>query len=149
MECGRYKLCLHMDGALESHVGPRGCRSTQHQRTSVTTLRNHITPSNPTAISPQLLTRLALGQGEATCARPLSGWFALVFAARVCDRVDLYGFNGYSKLRRGGGGVGGVEERGFPYHYFDQVEGETGSHNFDITIKVLQLLALQINLTIH
>jgi len=107
----------------------------------------HITSA--AATTPQLLTLAALGQAEATCARPLSGWFALVFAARVCDRVDLYGFNGYSKARRGGGGVGGEEERSFPYHYFDEVEGETGSHNFDITIKVLQLLALQINLTIH
>lgn len=99
-----------------------------------------------------------------------------MFAARVCDSVDLYGFNSYSRRE-----VNEDEtEQHFPYHYFDNVEGETGSHNFEITIKVcvslncltcylshrllaetspisyyvyvsqvLELMAEQINMTIH
>ena len=87
---------------------------------------------------------------EATCARPLSGWFALAFAARACRHTDVYGFNSYSKAEKSKKYVmQNMTAQSWPYHYFDEVEGETGTHNFDATMKVIDLLAQHVNMTIH
>lgn len=82
----------------------------------------------------------------ATCARPLSGWFALAFSARVCEKVDVYGFNYYKRLTTG---LPETKEDNVSYHYYDDVQGETGTHNFDMTMKVLEKLGSSLNLVIH
>ena len=69
--------------------------------------------------------------GEATCGRPLSGWFATVLAADVCDEVHIYGFDSYKKKK-------GQTEGHAPYHYFDEVVGHTQTHNFDLAEKITE-----------
>lgn len=88
------------------------------------------------------------GSQEATCARPLSGWFALAFASRVCKHTDVYGFNTYNKRNVQSYVATNNTRLNWPYHYFDNVEGETGTHNFDVTIKVIELLSEHVNITL-
>eukprot|EP00959_Pyramimonas_sp_CCMP1952_P236214 4936764-Pyramimonas_sp.AAC.1 len=28
----------------------------------------------------------------------------------------------------------------YPYHYYDEAEGETGTHSFDLTMRLIQLI---------
>jgi len=73
--------------------------------------------------------------------KPMSGFFAAVFAAQVCDRIDLYGFANWTK---------GSEGRGQPpYHYFDSAVGVTAVHSFRLALEVLQLMSQSLNMTIQ
>jgi hypothetical protein len=71
-------------------------------------------------------------------------------SSRVCKHTDVYGFNGYKKSDAKTYATG-VENNitNWPYHYFDEVEGESGTHNFDMTFKIVELLMEHVNMTVH
>jgi len=72
---------------------------------------------------------------NSTCARPLTGWYAILFGIRLCDRLDIYGFDrDYRKDDK---------TQNYPYHYYDSAEGETGTHSFDLTMRVIEMLKTQ------
>lgn len=60
--------------------------------------------------------------------KPMSGFFAVFFALNVCDRVSLYGFDAYTS-----------KKRSYRYHYFDNVQGFTDVHSFDLALEGTQL----------
>jgi len=62
--------------------------------------------------------------------KPMSGFFAVFFALNVCDRVSLYGFDAYTS-----------KKRSYRYHYFDNVQGFTDVHSFDLALEVFKLFA--------
>mmetsp|Transcript_22810 Transcript_22810/g.70864 ORF Transcript_22810/g.70864 Transcript_22810/m.70864 type:complete len:532 (+) Transcript_22810:95-1690(+) len=61
-------------------------------------------------------------------SKPMSGFFAVLFAVQVCDKVSLYGFSPYKK---------GDQK----YHYFDQVAAVTTSHSFDLGFEVFRQMS--------
>eukprot|EP00191_Tetraselmis_sp_GSL018_P000078 CAMPEP_0177607358 /NCGR_PEP_ID=MMETSP0419_2-20121207/17874_1 /TAXON_ID=582737 /ORGANISM="Tetraselmis sp., Strain GSL018" /LENGTH=349 /DNA_ID=CAMNT_0019101933 /DNA_START=322 /DNA_END=1371 /DNA_ORIENTATION=+ len=65
--------------------------------------------------------------GVAFHRKPMSGFFAVLMALQVCDRVDLYGFDAYTSSRTKN-----------LYHYFDHVEGFTGVHSFDLAMHIFR-----------
>mmetsp|Transcript_52713 Transcript_52713/g.167549 ORF Transcript_52713/g.167549 Transcript_52713/m.167549 type:complete len:154 (-) Transcript_52713:41-502(-) len=67
--------------------------------------------------------------------KPTSGWFALVMASQICDKVSLYGFHAYHKKDDHA-----PKAMRTKYHYFDDVRGETGVHSFDLSMKIYQRL---------
>eukprot|EP00976_Prorocentrum_cordatum_P070941 1180132-Prorocentrum_minimum.AAC.1 len=56
--------------------------------------------------------------------KPMSGFFAVFFALNMCDRVSLYGFDAYTS-----------KKRSYRYHYFDNVQGFTDVHSFDLALE--------------
>lgn len=62
--------------------------------------------------------------------KPMSGFFSTFFALNICDKVDLYGFDAYTS-----------KKRSYRYHYFDNVQGFTDVHSFDLAIEVFKLIA--------
>jgi hypothetical protein len=70
--------------------------------------------------------------------KPMSGFFAVLFALQMCDHVDLYGFDAYTSRKRS-----------YRYHYFDNVQGFTDVHSFDLAIEVYKLVAKRGGLTIN
>eukprot|EP00241_Pyramimonas_parkeae_P002463 CAMPEP_0114234268 /NCGR_PEP_ID=MMETSP0058-20121206/5622_1 /TAXON_ID=36894 /ORGANISM="Pyramimonas parkeae, CCMP726" /LENGTH=453 /DNA_ID=CAMNT_0001345943 /DNA_START=415 /DNA_END=1776 /DNA_ORIENTATION=- len=62
--------------------------------------------------------------------KPMSGFFAVFFALNVCDKVDLYGFDAYTS-----------KKRSYRYHYFDNVQGFTDVHSFDLALEVFKLFS--------
>lgn len=58
-----------------------------------------------------------------TCARPLSGWFAVLFAVAVCENVHVYGFSDAAGASLG--------------HYFDNVNAAQATHAFGATRRAL------------
>mmetsp|Transcript_37258 Transcript_37258/g.96689 ORF Transcript_37258/g.96689 Transcript_37258/m.96689 type:complete len:545 (-) Transcript_37258:810-2444(-) len=70
---------------------------------------------------------------DALC-KPSTGFFTLLIAAQVCNRITMYGFEAYkfsgtSRMSR--------------YHYFDNEEGETDIHSFALLMRVFEYLASQ------
>mmetsp|Transcript_13098 Transcript_13098/g.15815 ORF Transcript_13098/g.15815 Transcript_13098/m.15815 type:complete len:423 (+) Transcript_13098:394-1662(+) len=61
--------------------------------------------------------------------KPMSGFFAVFFALNICEKVDLYGFDAYTS-----------KKRSYRYHYFDNVQGFTDVHSFDLAIEVYKLI---------
>lgn len=70
--------------------------------------------------------------------KPMSGFFAVLFALQMCDHVNLYGFDAYTSRKRS-----------YRYHYFDNVQGFTDVHSFDLAIEVYKLIAKRGGLTIN
>ena len=62
--------------------------------------------------------------------KPMSGIYAVLFMLQVCQSVDLYGFEAYTKRTKDS-----------PYHYFDSVRGVTSAHSFDLAIDVYKNIA--------
>lgn len=62
--------------------------------------------------------------------KPMSGFFSVFYALNMCDKVDLYGFDAYTS-----------KKKSYRYHYFDDVQGFTGVHSFDLAVEVYKLLA--------
>eukprot|EP00240_Pyramimonas_obovata_P005065 CAMPEP_0118921664 /NCGR_PEP_ID=MMETSP1169-20130426/863_1 /TAXON_ID=36882 /ORGANISM="Pyramimonas obovata, Strain CCMP722" /LENGTH=423 /DNA_ID=CAMNT_0006862427 /DNA_START=490 /DNA_END=1761 /DNA_ORIENTATION=+ len=62
--------------------------------------------------------------------KPMSGFFSVFFALNVCDRVSLYGFDAYTS-----------KKHSYRYHYFDNVQGFTDVHSFDLALEVYKLFA--------
>jgi hypothetical protein len=57
-----------------------------------------------------------------------TGWL-LGVDSQVCEEVDVYGFEAYTSKRANS-----------PYHYFDNVQGVTTVHSFDMAIDIYKLL---------
>ena len=70
--------------------------------------------------------------------KPLSGWFAVLVAAQLCQTISLYGFEAYVGGASRGDGVN--PDFPPPYHYFDSVEGQTTVHSFPIALEAMQKL---------
>mmetsp|Transcript_49733 Transcript_49733/g.158830 ORF Transcript_49733/g.158830 Transcript_49733/m.158830 type:complete len:920 (-) Transcript_49733:66-2825(-) len=79
-------------------------------------------------------TRLGRYPGE----KPMSGFYAFLFALQVCDDVDIYGFQPYREQDTQGG-------LGVKYHYFDSAVPRPGSHSFDLARYIYQLFALRMD----
>ncbi|KAK3232743.1 glycosyltransferase 29 protein, partial [Cymbomonas tetramitiformis] len=63
-------------------------------------------------------------------AKPMTGFFALFFAAQVCEYINLYGFSKYS---------GRPNEK---YHYFDAAKGVSSVHSFDLANEIFRIMAM-------
>ena len=50
--------------------------------------------------------------------KPMSGFFAVLYALQMCETVDLYGFDAYTSRKKS-----------YRYHYFDNVQGFTDVHS--------------------
>ena len=61
--------------------------------------------------------------------KPMSGFFAAFFAMQICEKTNLYGFDAYTSRRRN-----------YRYHYFDNVQGFTDVHSFDLALEVFRLI---------
>jgi len=74
--------------------------------------------------------------------KPMTGFFATIFALQVCEEVHLYGFSPYQ----------GQQELA-RYHYFDEVTGVTAHHSFDLAYEMFRQLAIWpcsgANITMH
>uniref|UniRef100_A0A061RGY4 Cmp-n-acetylneuraminate-poly-alpha-8-sialyltran sferase n=1 Tax=Tetraselmis sp. GSL018 TaxID=582737 RepID=A0A061RGY4_9CHLO len=75
--------------------------------------------------------------------KPSSGFFALVFAAQMCNQIDMYGFESYRKSY-----PYGAKRRRSRYHYFDEEEGTTTVHSFVLIMKVFEFLSHRYPITI-
>ena len=62
--------------------------------------------------------------------KPMSGFFAVLYALQMCETVDLYGFDAYTSRKKS-----------YRYHYFDNVQGFTDVHSFDLAIEVFKFIA--------
>ena len=69
--------------------------------------------------------------------KPMSGFFATMMAVQMCEHVNLYGFDAYVS-----------KKHSYKYHYFDDVEGFTNRHSFDLAITVFKLIEKKGILTI-
>ena len=59
----------------------------------------------------------------------MSGFYAVLFMAQICRRLDMYGFEAYTK-----------RSKTSPYHYFDAVQGVTTAHSFDMALDMFKAL---------
>jgi len=81
--------------------------------------------------------------------KPTSGWFALSFAAQICEEVHLYGFSDWSKDDPSAVAEGGIGKGGAKYHYFDEVEGVTDVHSFELSKRIYETLAEHYPIFLH
>jgi len=68
--------------------------------------------------------------------KPMSGFYAVLAMMQMCESLDVYGFEPYTK------------KTAIPYHYFDAVQGVTEHHSFDFAIYLYQMLAEEYPLSI-
>ena len=73
--------------------------------------------------------------------KPMSGFYAMIFAAAFCGSVEMAGFDPWTESMR---------NRSVRYHYFDDEEPRPGAHSFDATYYMYQLLeqASDLNISI-
>uniref|UniRef100_A0A061S3I5 Alpha-N-acetyl-neuraminate alpha-2,8-sialyltransferase (Sialyltransferase 8E) n=1 Tax=Tetraselmis sp. GSL018 TaxID=582737 RepID=A0A061S3I5_9CHLO len=76
----------------------------------------------------------AAGMGCFSGEKPMSGFYAVLFAVSACDSVDLYGFDAWTDDMAG--------KHNLAYHYFDDDEPRPGAHSFDLTYYLYRLLEL-------
>lgn len=62
-----------------------------------------------------------------TGEKPMSGFYAVLYALAACNHVDLYGFDPWTEA------MAHDPSRQFRYHYFDDDQPRTGAHSFDAT----------------
>lgn len=62
-----------------------------------------------------------------TGEKPMSGFYAVLYALATCTHVDLYGFDPWTDA------MAHDPSRQFRYHYFDDDQPRTGAHSFDAT----------------
>ena len=74
----------------------------------------------------------------------MSGFYSLLIATTMCDRIDMYGFEPWDDWMAEG-------QSELHYHYFDREEPRPGAHSFDATFFMYKLVELsgQANLTIR
>jgi len=65
--------------------------------------------------------------------KPNTGWFTLVMAVQLCDRVSMYGFEAFEYRRS----MGQVTK----YHYFNWEVGETRVHSYELTMNVFNFMS--------
>eukprot|EP00873_Tetraselmis_striata_P014529 jgi/Tetstr1/434793/TSEL_023843.t1 len=70
---------------------------------------------------------------ESQICKPSSGFFALVFAAQMCNQIDMYGFEAYR--------FNSQMAKATKYHYFDDETGMTNVHSFVLLMKVFKFLS--------
>lgn len=75
--------------------------------------------------------------GEFRGEKPMSGFYAILFLLQVCDEVDIYGFTPYKEADRNS-----PETLSDAYHYFDGATPRKGSHSFDLTRYIYELLSV-------
>eukprot|EP00899_Mesostigma_viride_P014898 jgi/Mesvir1/23409/Mv21101-RA.1 len=68
--------------------------------------------------------------------KPMSGFYAFLFALQICDEIDLYGFQAWRETDSHGPLV-------VKYHYFDSAMPRPGSHSFDLARYIYQLMAMK------
>ena len=83
--------------------------------------------NNAQAFWMQLKDEMEKAKGVQYHSKPMSGIFAVLFMLQICEQVDMYGFEAYTKRTKES-----------PYHYFDKVQGVTQTHSFDLAIEVFQ-----------
>uniref|UniRef100_A0A061QMP4 Beta-galactoside alpha--sialyltransferase 1 isoform x1 n=2 Tax=Tetraselmis sp. GSL018 TaxID=582737 RepID=A0A061QMP4_9CHLO len=79
----------------------------------------------------------SLGFGNFRGEKPMSGYYAVMYALQVCSEVDIYGFTPYQESDAG-------DPLAPRYHYFDEAVPRHNSHSFDLTQNVYRLLASQL-----
>ena len=87
-----------------------------------------------------LLSRLE--QYELGCfvgEKPMSGFYAMIFASAFCGGVAMAGFDPWTESMR---------NHSVRYHYFDDEEPRPGAHSFDATYYMYQLLEKSSHLNI-
>ena len=77
--------------------------------------------------------------GEKYSEKPMSGYFALMFMLQVCGRVDLYGFEAFTRKTR---------TKGVPYRYFDDEPGKK-VHSFDMALQLFKGMQKHFNINIR
>lgn len=65
--------------------------------------------------------------------KPMSGFFAAMLAAQMCNSVHTYGFSPWK----------GQKNSAIKYHYFDSTKAVLDSHSFDLAYEMFRLLAAQ------
>ncbi|GBG73724.1 hypothetical protein CBR_g17064 [Chara braunii] len=68
-----------------------------------------------------------------TGEKPMSGFYAVLYALSACDQVDLYGFEPWTDAMARG-------MRHARYHYFNGEEPRPGAHSFDATYMMYELM---------
>ena len=76
------------------------------------------------------------GMGSYPGEKPMSGFYAVMYALQVCDKVDLFGFTPYRESDR-------LDPLASRYHYFDLAVPRHNSHSFDLTTYIYELLELR------
>uniref|UniRef100_A0A7S1X629 Uncharacterized protein n=1 Tax=Tetraselmis chuii TaxID=63592 RepID=A0A7S1X629_9CHLO len=62
--------------------------------------------------------------------KPMSGFFTVMMALQVCGHVNIYGFDSYQSSKRS-----------YRYHYFDDIQGFTSRHSFDLAFEVFKIMS--------
>eukprot|EP00873_Tetraselmis_striata_P024005 jgi/Tetstr1/444269/TSEL_032161.t1 len=70
--------------------------------------------------------------------KPSSGFFALVMASQMCNKIDMYGFESWRKSYPS---TVTTKRKRSHYHYFDDEEGVTSVHSFILIMKVFEFLS--------
>lgn len=84
----------------------------------------------------KLKSELQRVKGKQYHNKPMSGIYAVIYMLQVCEQVDLYGFEAYTR------------PKDTPYHYFDSVKGVTSVHSFDLAIGIYKAIASALPLAI-
>ena len=85
----------------------------------------------------QLKKEMEHAKGVQYHSKPMSGIFAVLFMLQICEQVNMFGFEAYTKRTKES-----------PYHYFDRVQGVTSVHSFDLAIEVFKNMGAVLPLTL-
>ena len=77
--------------------------------------------------------------GEKYAEKPMSGYFALMYMLQVCGRVDLYGFEAFTRKN---------QKKGVPYRYFDNEPGKK-VHSFDMALQLFRGMQKTFNIVVR
>jgi len=80
-----------------------------------------------------------------TGEKPMSGFYAVLYALSACEEVDLYGFDPWTDA------MARDRSRRNHYHYFNDEQPRTGAHSFDATYYMYRLIEIsgQTKLKVH
>jgi len=80
-----------------------------------------------------------------TGEKPMSGFYAVLYALSSCKKVDLYGFDPWTDA------MARDHSRQYRYHYFDDEQPRTGAHSFDAVYYMYRVMSLtkKTGLTVH
>mmetsp|Transcript_15092 Transcript_15092/g.36511 ORF Transcript_15092/g.36511 Transcript_15092/m.36511 type:complete len:129 (-) Transcript_15092:112-498(-) len=76
-----------------------------------------------------LISTFDFNRGE----KPMSGFYAIIFLLQVCDELDIYGFTPFKE-------DDSHTMLSTAYHYFDWATPRKGSHSFDLTRYIYEML---------
>jgi len=69
--------------------------------------------------------------------KPMSGMAALFLCIQMCNKITMYGFNAF------------LDKRKQRYHYFDEREGMTDVHSFDLAMEVFRRIGQEYPLDVR